>query len=86
MTPWAAKCSACWDEPWTSERASLGANEAPTAAPPMKSQCAGIAKPSAALDPQLAEIGIDLELIEVQTGSYLGEDDIIRIEDDYQRS
>ncbi|WP_371449407.1 hypothetical protein [Bradyrhizobium sp.] len=24
--------------------------------------------------------------IEVQTGSYLGEDDIIRIEDDYQRS
>jgi mannose-1-phosphate guanylyltransferase/mannose-6-phosphate isomerase len=26
-----------------------------------------------------------LELIEVQTGSYLGEDDIIRIEDDYQR-
>lgn len=24
-----------------------------------------------------------LELIEVQTGSYLGEDDIIRIEDDY---
>ena len=29
---------------------------------------------------------IVLELIEVQTGSYLGEDDIIRIEDDYQRS
>jgi len=29
---------------------------------------------------------IDLELIEVQTGSYLGEDDIIRIEDDYSRS
>ncbi len=28
---------------------------------------------------------IDLELIEVQTGSYLGEDDIIRIEDDYHR-
>jgi len=28
---------------------------------------------------------IVLELIEVQTGSYLGEDDIIRIEDDYQR-
>ncbi|MCA6111415.1 mannose-1-phosphate guanylyltransferase/mannose-6-phosphate isomerase [Bradyrhizobium cenepequi] len=27
-----------------------------------------------------------LELIEVQTGSYLGEDDIIRIEDDYQRT
>ncbi len=27
---------------------------------------------------------IMLELIEVQTGSYLGEDDIIRIEDDYQ--
>jgi mannose-1-phosphate guanylyltransferase/mannose-6-phosphate isomerase len=29
---------------------------------------------------------IDLELIEVQTGSYLGEDDIIRIEDDFRRS
>lgn len=28
---------------------------------------------------------IPLELIEVQTGSYLGEDDIIRLEDDYQR-
>src|SRR6202008_983554 len=27
-----------------------------------------------------------LELIEVQTGSYLGEDDIIRIEDDYRRA
>jgi mannose-1-phosphate guanylyltransferase/mannose-6-phosphate isomerase len=29
---------------------------------------------------------IDLELIEVQTGSYLGEDDIVRIEDDYSRT
>jgi mannose-1-phosphate guanylyltransferase/mannose-1-phosphate guanylyltransferase/mannose-6-phosphate isomerase len=29
---------------------------------------------------------IPLELIEVQTGSYLGEDDIIRMEDDYRRS
>jgi mannose-1-phosphate guanylyltransferase / mannose-6-phosphate isomerase len=29
---------------------------------------------------------IALELIEVQTGSYLGEDDIIRIEDEYRRS
>ena len=29
---------------------------------------------------------IDLELIEVQTGSYLGEDDIIRLEDVYNRS
>ncbi|NEV00845.1 mannose-1-phosphate guanylyltransferase/mannose-6-phosphate isomerase [Bradyrhizobium uaiense] len=29
---------------------------------------------------------IQLELIEVQTGSYLGEDDIIRIQDDYQRA
>jgi mannose-1-phosphate guanylyltransferase/mannose-6-phosphate isomerase len=29
---------------------------------------------------------IPLELIEVQTGSYFGEDDIIRIEDDYQRT
>jgi mannose-1-phosphate guanylyltransferase / mannose-6-phosphate isomerase len=28
---------------------------------------------------------INLELIEVQTGSYLGEDDIIRLEDDYHR-
>jgi mannose-1-phosphate guanylyltransferase / mannose-6-phosphate isomerase len=28
---------------------------------------------------------IDLELIEVQTGSYFGEDDILRIEDDYHR-
>ena len=28
---------------------------------------------------------IDLELIEVQTGSYLGEDDIIRLEDVYHR-
>jgi mannose-1-phosphate guanylyltransferase/mannose-6-phosphate isomerase len=27
-----------------------------------------------------------LEIIEVQTGDYLGEDDIIRIEDDYDRS
>ena len=26
-----------------------------------------------------------LEIIEVQTGSYFGEDDIIRIEDDYRR-
>ncbi len=29
---------------------------------------------------------IDLELIEVQTGSYLGEDDIVRIEDVYNRA
>ena len=29
---------------------------------------------------------IELELIEVQTGSYLGEDDIVRIDDDYHRS
>jgi mannose-1-phosphate guanylyltransferase/mannose-6-phosphate isomerase len=29
---------------------------------------------------------IPLELIEVQTGSYLGEDDIVRIEDDYART
>ena len=28
---------------------------------------------------------INLELIEVQTGSYLGEDDIVRIEDVYDR-
>jgi mannose-1-phosphate guanylyltransferase/mannose-6-phosphate isomerase len=27
-----------------------------------------------------------LEIIEIQTGDYLGEDDIIRLEDDYQRS
>ncbi len=29
---------------------------------------------------------IPLEIIEIQTGSYLGEDDIIRLEDDYQRT
>ena len=29
---------------------------------------------------------IPLEIIEIQTGSYLGEDDIIRLEDDYDRS
>ena len=35
---------------------------------------------------RLANLGkIDLELIEVQTGSYFGEDDIVRIEDDYSR-
>jgi mannose-6-phosphate isomerase-like protein (cupin superfamily) len=28
---------------------------------------------------------IPLELIEVQTGSYLGEDDIVRFEDNYGR-
>jgi mannose-1-phosphate guanylyltransferase len=28
---------------------------------------------------------VDLELIEVQTGSYLGEDDIVRLEDRYGR-
>ena len=28
---------------------------------------------------------INLELIEVQTGSYLGEDDIVRLEDVYNR-
>lgn len=36
---------------------------------------------------RLENIGkIDLELIEVQTGSYLGEDDIERFDDDYHRS
>lgn len=29
---------------------------------------------------------IDLEVIEVQSGSYLGEDDIVRFEDDYKRA
>ena len=29
---------------------------------------------------------VDLELIEVQSGSYLGEDDIVRFEDRYGRS
>ena len=29
---------------------------------------------------------IYLEIIEIQTGNYLGEDDIIRIEYDYDRS
>ncbi|RPG32673.1 MAG: cupin domain-containing protein, partial [Gammaproteobacteria bacterium TMED92] len=28
----------------------------------------------------------DLELIEVQSGSYLGEDDIVRLDDHYRRS
>jgi mannose-1-phosphate guanylyltransferase len=28
---------------------------------------------------------VDLELIEIQTGSYLGEDDIIRLQDRYRR-
>jgi mannose-1-phosphate guanylyltransferase len=28
---------------------------------------------------------IDVVLIEVQVGSYLGEDDIVRIEDDFKR-
>ena len=28
---------------------------------------------------------VDLELIEIQTGSYLGEDDIIRLQDRYGR-
>ncbi|WP_416695848.1 mannose-1-phosphate guanylyltransferase/mannose-6-phosphate isomerase [Candidatus Pseudothioglobus sp. Uisw_050_01] len=31
------------------------------------------------------EGAVDLEIIEVQTGDYLGEDDIIRLEDDYER-
>ena len=36
---------------------------------------------------RIANMGrIPLELIEVRTGSYLAEDDIIRIEDDYKRS
>jgi mannose-1-phosphate guanylyltransferase len=29
---------------------------------------------------------IDLELIEIQSGAYLGEDDIVRLEDRYGRS
>jgi mannose-6-phosphate isomerase len=29
--------------------------------------------------------GEDLVLIEVQTGSYFGEDDIVRLDDDYGR-
>ena len=38
-------------------------------------------------DHRLANPGkIDLELIEVQSGSYLGEDDIVRIEDVYNRT
>jgi mannose-1-phosphate guanylyltransferase/mannose-6-phosphate isomerase len=38
-------------------------------------------------DHRLANPGkIDLELVEVQTGSYLGEDDIVRIEDVYNRT
>ncbi|MGI8527008.1 MAG: mannose-1-phosphate guanylyltransferase/mannose-6-phosphate isomerase, partial [Pseudolabrys sp.] len=35
---------------------------------------------------RLADRGnIPLELIEVQTGSYLGEDDIVRLDDVYRR-
>ncbi len=35
---------------------------------------------------RLENIGkINLEIIEVQTGSYVGEDDIVRYEDDYER-
>ncbi len=35
---------------------------------------------------RLENIGkINLEMIEVQTGSYIGEDDIVRYEDDYNR-
>ena len=30
-------------------------------------------------------MNVDLEIIEIQTGEYLGEDDINRLEDDYQR-
>ena len=29
---------------------------------------------------------VPLEMIEVQSGSYLGEDDIVRFEDNYQRN
>ena len=29
---------------------------------------------------------IPLGIIEIQTGNYLGEDDIIRLEDDYERN
>lgn len=32
-----------------------------------------------------ASIESDLTFIEVQTGSYLGEDDIVRLEDDFGR-
>ena len=35
---------------------------------------------------RLENLGNDsLEVIEIQTGSYFGEDDIVRIEDDYNR-
>jgi mannose-6-phosphate isomerase-like protein (cupin superfamily) len=35
---------------------------------------------------RLENVGkVPLHLIEVQSGSYLGEDDIVRIEDDYKR-
>jgi mannose-6-phosphate isomerase-like protein (cupin superfamily) len=29
---------------------------------------------------------VELELIEIQSGSYLGEDDIVRLEDQYGRA
>ena len=34
---------------------------------------------------RIANNGTEKVLIEVQTGSYFGEDDIVRIEDDYNR-
>ena len=36
--------------------------------------------------PDLDHGKIDLEVIEVQTGSYLGEDDIVRFDDAYNRA
>ena len=42
--------------------------------------------PAHRVDPPARESGkIDLELIEVQTGSYFGEDDIVRLDDVYDR-
>jgi hypothetical protein len=35
------------------------------------------------MDLELTEVA--LEIIEIQTGNYLGEDDIVRLEDDYNR-
>ena len=32
------------------------------------------------------ETDLPLEIIEVQTGKYLGEDDIVRVDDDFRRS
>ena len=58
-----------------------------TAEVPMGSEVKDVHKNESIYIPICAANGkIPLELIEVQTGSYLGEDDIVRIEDVYKRT